>query len=34
MKFYHWAIVALPFVFVRILLVLASEIDSSDGAAY
>jgi len=34
MKFYHWAIVAMPFVFICILLVLASGIGSSDESAY
>jgi len=34
MKFYHWAIVAMPFVFICILLILASGISSSDDSAY
>src|SRR6266699_696 len=34
MKFHHWAIVAMPFVFICILLVLASGIGSSDESAY
>ena len=33
-QFYHWAIVALPFVFICILLILASGIGSSDDSAY
>ena len=34
MKFHHWAIVAMPFVFICILLVLATGIGSSDESAY